>query len=131
LNHYVELYRTINKTFGFRLRPLGTFVALQVRQAMSSLTLRLDRIAFPGYRQQPIDRPIFIVGNPRSGTTFLHRLLLGAGDTAGDVLSDITNALLALGYNEREALTAMKGLPAEISVSDGIRAALKLLSKSS
>jgi Holliday junction DNA helicase RuvA len=54
---------------------------------------------------------------------------VGAGDTATDALSDIMNALLALGYNEREALTAMKGLPPEISVADGIRAALKLLSK--
>jgi Holliday junction DNA helicase RuvA len=38
--------------------------------------------------------------------------------------------LLALGYNEREALGAMKNMPAETSVSDGIRQALKLLSKS-
>ena len=53
-----------------------------MRQAISALTLRLDRILFPSYREKPIDRPIFIVGNPRSGTTFLHRLLLGAGDTA-------------------------------------------------
>lgn len=82
MRHYVELYRTINKTFGFRLRPLGTFAALQLRQAISSATMGLDRVFFPGYRNQPIDRPIFIVGNPRSGTTFLHRLLLGAGDTA-------------------------------------------------
>jgi Holliday junction DNA helicase RuvA len=43
--------------------------------------------------------------------------------------SDIVNALLALGYNEKEAAAALKQLPAEISVSDGIRAALKLLSK--
>lgn len=43
--------------------------------------------------------------------------------------SDIVNALLALGYNEKEAGAALKQLPAEIGVSDGIRAALKLLSK--
>ncbi|MDB5801190.1 MAG: Holliday junction branch migration protein RuvA [Rhodocyclales bacterium] len=43
--------------------------------------------------------------------------------------SDIVHALLALGYNEKEAALALKGLPAEISVSEGIRAALKLLSK--
>lgn len=43
--------------------------------------------------------------------------------------SDIVNALLALGYNEKEATAALKQLPAEIGVSDGIRAALKLLSK--
>lgn len=43
--------------------------------------------------------------------------------------SDILNALLALGYNEREALTAMKKLPEDVSVPDGIRQALKLLAK--
>ena len=43
--------------------------------------------------------------------------------------ADIVNALLALGYNEKEAQLALKQLPAEIGVSDGIRAALKLLSQ--
>ena len=47
----------------------------------------------------------------------------------GDAKSDILNALLALGYNEREALGAMKGLDEEVGVSDGIRQALKQLSK--
>ena len=42
---------------------------------------------------------------------------------------DILNALLALGYNDREASAAMKQLPAGLSTSDGIRQALKLLSK--
>lgn len=42
---------------------------------------------------------------------------------------DIVNALLALGYNEREAAWASKQLPADIAVADGIRQALKLLSK--
>lgn len=46
-----------------------------------------------------------------------------------DVSSDILNALMALGYNEREAATAMKGLPEDVTVSDGIRQALKLLGK--
>jgi Holliday junction DNA helicase RuvA len=44
--------------------------------------------------------------------------------------ADIVNALLALGYNEKEADWASKQLSAEISVSDGIRQALKFLSKS-
>jgi Holliday junction DNA helicase RuvA len=43
--------------------------------------------------------------------------------------SDILNALLALGYNEREALSALKQLPVGAGVSDGIRQALKMLSK--
>lgn len=49
----------------------------------------------------------------------------GTKSSAGDVL----NALLALGYNEREALAAVKQVPAESNVSDGIKQALKLLSK--
>ena len=58
---------------------------------------------------------------------------VGAGGTAvvaaQDAMSDILNALLALGYNEREALGAMKALPPDAGVSDGIRQALKLLAK--
>ncbi len=46
-----------------------------------------------------------------------------------DSQHDILNALLALGYNDREASAAMKQLPAGLSTSDGIRQALKLLSK--
>lgn len=43
--------------------------------------------------------------------------------------SDVLNALLALGYNEREAVAAVKLLDKEISVTDGIKQALKSLSK--
>lgn len=43
--------------------------------------------------------------------------------------SDVLNALLALGYNEREAVAAVKFLDKEVSVTDGIKQALKLLSK--
>ena len=43
--------------------------------------------------------------------------------------TDIINALQALGYNEKEADWAAKQLPGEIGVSDGIRQALKLLSR--
>ncbi len=45
------------------------------------------------------------------------------------VSSDVLNALLSLGYNDREASWAIKQLPSEVSVSEGIRQALKLLSK--
>lgn len=45
--------------------------------------------------------------------------------------SDILNALLALGYNDKEALATIKLLPKDLSVSEGIRQSLKLLSKSS
>jgi Holliday junction DNA helicase RuvA len=43
--------------------------------------------------------------------------------------NDIINALQALGYNEKEADWAAKQLPKDAGVSDGIRQALKLLSK--
>jgi holliday junction DNA helicase RuvA len=42
---------------------------------------------------------------------------------------DILNALISLGYNEREAVTAVKLLDKEITVAEGIKQALKLLSK--
>jgi len=44
--------------------------------------------------------------------------------------SDILNALIALGYNEREAQFAIRQLPADAAVAEGIRQALKTLSKS-
>ena len=46
-----------------------------------------------------------------------------------DCQHDILNALLALGYNDREAPMAMKILPPGVSTSDGIRQALRQLSK--
>ena len=57
---------------------------------------------------------------------------LGArgGMAAGsDVASDIQQALMALGYNEKDAATAQKALPADVGVSDGIKLALKALAK--
>ena len=49
-----------------------------------------------------------------------------AAGGAGDVL----NALIGLGYSDKEAALAVKGLPAGIGVAEGIRAALKALAKS-
>ena len=46
-----------------------------------------------------------------------------------DAQSDIVQALIALGYNEKEAAAAIKLLPVDIGVSDGIKAALKSLAK--
>jgi Holliday junction DNA helicase RuvA len=43
--------------------------------------------------------------------------------------SDVLNALLALGYSEKEALGAVKGLAPGIAVAEGIRTALKALAK--
>ena len=48
------------------------------------------------------------------------------GDRAG---SDIVNALLALGYNEKEAQFAVKNLEPGLNATEGIRQALRVLSK--
>lgn len=42
---------------------------------------------------------------------------------------DILRALLALGYSEKESAAAINKLPADVSVNDGIRQALKLLGR--
>jgi omega-hydroxy-beta-dihydromenaquinone-9 sulfotransferase len=41
----------------------------------------LDDIFFPAYKNQPIEKPLFILGNLRSGSTFLHRLLSRDSET--------------------------------------------------
>ncbi len=46
-----------------------------------------------------------------------------------DKKQDVTNALLALGYNPREAELAVRQLPAGLELADAIRQSLKLLSK--
>jgi len=48
---------------------------------------------------------------------------------ATDAQADILQALLALGYNDKEAAAALKALPADVGVSDGIKLALKALAK--
>ena len=80
---------------------------------------------------------------PGIGKKTAERLLLELKDKLGaditqavgmnrppPVTSDIMNALIALGYNEREATSAVKNLPEGIAVADGIKQALKALSKS-
>ena len=51
----------------------------------------------------------------------------GSGLTS--ISQDVLNALIALGYNERESLNAVKSLDINLTVNDGIKQALKYLSK--
>lgn len=53
----------------------------------------------------------------------------GSENGIHDASSDILNALISLGYSDKEALMALKLLPKECGVSDGIKLALKSLSK--
>jgi Holliday junction DNA helicase RuvA len=52
-----------------------------------------------------------------------------AGGAVSDTQADIVQALLALGYNERDAKAALKALPPDVGVSDGIKLALRSLSR--
>jgi Holliday junction DNA helicase RuvA len=88
-----------------------------------------------------------LVKIPGIGKKTAERLLLELRDKLGQVTaavgpadatgaappstsqSDVLNALLSLGYNDREANWAVKQLPSDLNVSDGIRQALRFLSK--
>ncbi len=52
-----------------------------------------------------------------------------AAAPASEAHSDILQALLALGYSDKEAGAALKALPADVGVSEGIRQALKALAR--
>jgi Holliday junction DNA helicase RuvA len=56
-------------------------------------------------------------------------LATGGVSVANDNQSDILQALVALGYSDRDAGLALKALPADVGVSEGIKLALKSLAK--
>jgi holliday junction DNA helicase RuvA len=51
------------------------------------------------------------------------------GSGMASISQDVLNTLIALGYNERESLNAVKSLDINLTVNDGIKQALKYLSK--
>ena len=121
-----QTFRELIKVSG-----IGARTALAVLSGMSAGELA------QAVTLQQADRLIKV---PGIGKKTAERLLLelkgklGAdlGNVAGaahDHSYDVLNALLALGYSEREALAATKTLPAGATVSDGIKLALKALSK--
>ena len=52
-----------------------------------------------------------------------------SASVANAAQADILQALLALGYSDKEAAAALKALPAEVGVSEGIKLALRALAK--
>ena len=76
-------YRTVFNTRGthMRLTPKRIFSLLVISfiyciiEAANWIGFLLDDILFPGYRRQQIRQPVFIIGPPRSGTTYLQRIL--------------------------------------------------------
>ncbi|MBL8510691.1 MAG: Holliday junction branch migration protein RuvA [Betaproteobacteria bacterium] len=124
-------FRTLIKVSG-----VGPKVALAVLSGMSVGDLaeaialqesgRLTRV--PGIGKKTAERLLlelkdkFKMDAPIGAT--------GATAAPTSATADVLNALIGLGYSEKEALPAVKKLPPEVSVSEGIRQALKLLSKS-
>jgi len=71
------IYLNCIKHFGWR-RLLATliFVIVAIVVCVVLFVFRLmDEVLFFRYRKTKIEHPVFIVSNPRSGTTFMHRLL--------------------------------------------------------
>ena len=117
-----------------KISGVGARIALAVLSGLSVAELaqavamqeagRLVKI--PGIGKKTAERLLLELKDKLPKSTLISTASTAAAPDAG---SDILNALLALGYNEREAVGAMKTLPAGVAVSDGIRQALKSLSK--
>lgn len=115
-----------------KISGVGARTALAVLSGLSVADLRetvssqdggrLTKI--PGIGKKTAERLLLELRDKLDGAAIA---TAGVGDRRQD---DIVNALLALGYNEREAAWASKQLPADMAVAEGIRQALKLLSKS-
>ena len=144
LTHFV-VREDAQQLFGFlthdersTFRQLVKISGVGPRTALAILSgLSVDDLAAAVSRQESAR----LVKVPGIGKKTAERLLLElkgklgpelgqpAASAAGDAQNDIVQALLALGYNEREAGQALKGLPAGVGVSEGIKLALKALSR--
>jgi omega-hydroxy-beta-dihydromenaquinone-9 sulfotransferase len=60
------------RRWAFTLFFTGLFLAIFCFNAFGRL---LDHVLFWRFKRQPIREPLFIIANPRSGTTLLHRLM--------------------------------------------------------
>lgn len=114
-----------------RISGIGPRTALSVLSGLS-----VDELAQAVAQQQALR----LTKVPGIGKKTAERLLLELkgklapdlgtpGSVASDAQADIVQALVALGYNEREAAAALKALPPGVGVADGIKLALKSLSK--
>ncbi|WP_301102217.1 Holliday junction branch migration protein RuvA [Propionivibrio sp.] len=143
LTHFVVredgqfLFGFASESERFAFRQLIKISGIGARMALAVLSgLSVTDLAQAIARQE-VGRLIKV---PGIGRKTAERLLLELKGKLADALPsatiavedcqhDILNALLSLGYNDREAAAAMKPLAIGISTSDGIRQALKLLSK--
>lgn len=75
LKIYLRILRVTWRAYGFGSVFLTWLLVEPAMKLLTGLTLALDHLFFPGFRKVRVERPIFIIGHPRSGTTFLHHLL--------------------------------------------------------
>ncbi len=122
-----QVFRQLLKISGVGARTalsvLSGLSVADLREAVSAQDSgRLTKI--PGIGKKTAERLLLELRDK------LDALSVAAAAAKGDgQAGDIANALLALGYNDREASWAIKQLPAGLNVADGIRQALRLLSK--
>jgi Holliday junction DNA helicase RuvA len=131
------LYGFCTEAERFAFRQLVKVSGVGARTALAVLSgLSVDDLA-QAVAHQETGR---LVKVPGIGKKTAERLLLelkgkladalpAVRPAAGSSQHDILNALLKLGYNDREAASVMKQLPPGLSISDGVRQALKLLNK--
>jgi Holliday junction DNA helicase RuvA len=132
------LYGFLTEAERFAFRQLLKISGIGARMALAVLSgLSVGDLA-AAVAQQEAGRLIRIPGiGARTAQRLLLELKGKLAETTGATLTapvnaarqDILNALLALGYNEREAASALKQVPPDANTADGIRQALKLLSK--
>ena len=115
-----------------KISGVGARTALSVLSGLSVSDLR-DAVSAPGQRpahegprHRQENRGAPAARAERQARRGADRARRGARRRTG---GDIINALLALGYNDKEAAWAVKQLPPGLAVADGIRQALRLLSK--
>ncbi len=123
-------FRQLLKVAGIGARTaLAVLSGLSVHDLAQAVALQESGrlIKIPGIGKKTAERLLLELRDklPKA----LPGLAAQAAAQPGDDRGDIINALLALGYNEKESLGAVKQLPDGVGVSDGIRQALKGLSK--
>lgn len=80
LKTYGQILISAWETFGLGLIFWRWLFFLPLFLLFTRLTLFLDKIFFSQYQKKQITNPVFIIGNPRSGTSFLHYLLTQTDD---------------------------------------------------
>ena len=76
IRRIITVYILIGKTFKVWIPTLILGVVVTILRIIVNIFMLLDYVFFPSLINKKIQNPIIIVGNPRSGTTFLHRYLI-------------------------------------------------------